>query len=33
MQNDLIIERKSQPICNVPKMALGNMPLDGGNLI
>jgi len=30
---DLIIERKSQPICNVPKMAFGNMPLDGGNLI
>jgi len=31
--DDLIIERKSQPICNVPKMAFGNMPLDGGNLI
>tara|TARA_R110002073_G_scaffold40240_3_gene114059 strand:- start:10865 stop:13750 length:2886 start_codon:yes stop_codon:yes gene_type:complete len=30
---DLIIERKSQPICDVPKMAFGNMPLDGGNLI
>lgn len=30
---DLIIERRSQPICNVPKMAFGNMPLDGGNLI
>ena len=31
--DDLIIERRSQPICNVPKMAFGNMPLDGGNLI
>jgi hypothetical protein len=30
---DLIIERRSQPICKVPKMAFGNMPLDGGNLI
>lgn len=31
--NDLIITRKSKPICNVPKMSFGNMPLDGGNLI
>lgn len=31
--NDLIIDRKSDPICNVPKMSFGNMPLDGGNLI
>jgi hypothetical protein len=31
--NDLIINRRSQPICDVPKMAFGNMPLDGGNLI
>ncbi|RMB63974.1 class I SAM-dependent DNA methyltransferase [Dokdonia sinensis] len=30
---DLIIERRSQPICTVPKMSFGNMPLDGGNLI
>lgn len=30
---DLIIERRSRPICNVPKMSFGNMPLDGGNLI
>lgn len=30
---DVIIERRSQPISNVPKMAFGNMPLDGGNLI
>jgi hypothetical protein len=31
--NDLIINRRSKPICDVPKMAFGNMPLDGGNLI
>ncbi|MDB4187701.1 N-6 DNA methylase [Flavobacteriaceae bacterium] len=31
--NDLIIERKSSPISNVPRMSFGNMPLDGGNLI
>ncbi len=30
---DLIIERRNKPICDVPKMAFGNMPLDGGNLI
>lgn len=30
---DIIIDKKSKPICNVPKMSFGNMPLDGGNLI
>jgi len=30
---DLVIFRRSKPICDVPKMAFGNMPLDGGNLI
>ena len=30
---DLVITRRSKPINNVPKMAFGNMPLDGGNLI
>jgi hypothetical protein len=30
---DILIEKKSNPICNVPKMSFGNMPLDGGNLI
>ncbi|MDM8564679.1 class I SAM-dependent DNA methyltransferase [Candidatus Halobeggiatoa sp. HSG11] len=31
--NDLVIVRKNKPICEVPKMSFGNMPLDGGNLI
>jgi hypothetical protein len=31
--DDIIVQRRSQPICNVPKMSFGNMPLDGGNLI
>lgn len=30
---DLLISSISNPICNVPKMSFGNMPLDGGNLI
>jgi hypothetical protein len=30
---DLLINKSSNPICNVPKMSFGNMPLDGGNLI
>jgi hypothetical protein len=30
---DLLLTKKSTPICNVPKMSFGNMPLDGGNLI
>ncbi len=30
---DLTIYRQSKPICNVPAMAFGNMPLDGGHLI
>jgi len=30
---DFVIQRKNKPICNVPKMSFGNMPLDGGNLI
>ena len=29
----VFIESKSKPICNVPKMCLGNKPADGGNLI
>lgn len=31
--NDLFIERRSRPMCDVPRMAFGNMPLDGGNLL
>jgi hypothetical protein len=30
---DVLIEKKSNPICNVPKMSFGNMPLDGGHLL
>jgi hypothetical protein len=30
---DIIIKKNSNPICNVPKMSFGNMPLDGGNLL
>ncbi|MDR0941674.1 MAG: class I SAM-dependent DNA methyltransferase [Bacteroidales bacterium] len=30
---DIFIEKRSTPICNVPKMSFGNMPLDGGNLL
>ncbi|QTA82435.1 SAM-dependent methyltransferase [Desulfonema limicola] len=31
--DDVFITRKNKPICNVPGMSFGNMPLDGGNLI
>jgi len=30
---DILIVRRSKPINDVPKMAFGNMPLDGGNLL
>ncbi len=30
---DLFINKRSSPLCNVPKMSFGNMPLDGGNLL
>jgi hypothetical protein len=30
---DLVINRQSKPINNVPKMAFGNMPLDGGRFL
>ncbi len=30
---DFLINKSSNPICNVPKMSFGNMPLDGGNLL
>ncbi len=29
----IFIEKRSTPICTVPKMSFGNMPLDGGNLL
>ena len=30
---NILIKRRSKPLCNIPKMSFGNMPLDGGNLI
>lgn len=30
---DLLINKSTNPICNVPKMSFGNMPLDGGHLL
>lgn len=30
---DVFVGNRSTPICDVPKMIIGNMPLDGGNLI
>lgn len=30
---DIIITKRTNPLCTVPKMSFGNMPLDGGNLI
>src|SRR3989339_143069 len=30
---DLVIEKRSKPLCEVPTMSFGNMPLDGGHLL
>lgn len=30
---NIIVDRREFPICDAPKMKLGNMPRDGGNLI
>ena len=30
---NILIEARSKPICPVPEMSFGNMPLDGGNLL
>ncbi|NOU37980.1 MAG: class I SAM-dependent DNA methyltransferase, partial [Ferruginibacter sp.] len=30
---DLLINKSSNPICKIPKMSFGNMPLDGGKLL
>ena len=30
---NIFIESKSSPICDVPEMAFGNMPADGGQLL
>jgi hypothetical protein len=31
--DNVLIGSRSNPLCTVPKMSFGNMPLDGGNLI
>jgi hypothetical protein len=31
--NDNLLTGRSKPICNVPEMAWGNKPVDGGNLL
>lgn len=30
---DLVVTRRSSPLCQVPRMSFGNMPLDGGHLL
>ena len=30
---NILIDKNTNPICNVPKMSFGNMPLDGGHLL
>lgn len=30
---DVFIKHRQNPLCNVPEMSFGNMPLDGGNLL
>lgn len=30
---NILIGKRTKPLCSVPKMAFGNMPLDGGNLL
>ena len=30
---DVLIDKRATPLCNVPKMSFGNMPLDGGHLL
>lgn len=30
---DIFIAKRTIPICNVPRMSFGNMPLDGGHLL
>jgi hypothetical protein len=31
--NDLVIESRTKPICDVPEIVFGNMPNDGGHLL
>jgi hypothetical protein len=30
---DVVLTRRSQPICNVPEIGIGNKPIDGGNYL
>ena len=30
---DIFVEKRTNPLCEVPKMSFGNMPLDGGYLL
>lgn len=30
---NILIQKRTNPLCDVPKMSFGNMPLDGGNLL
>lgn len=30
---NILVGKRTKPICNVPYMSFGNMPLDGGNLL
>ncbi len=30
---DILITKRANPLCNVPEMSFGNMPLDGGHLL
>ncbi len=31
--DDILVTRRSKPICSVPEICFGNQPIDGGNLI
>ena len=31
--NNIFIESKNKPICNVPQIGIGNKPIDGGNYL
>ena len=31
--NDLVIQKRSKPICNVPNISAGSKPIDGGNFL
>ena len=30
---DIVLPRRSKPICNVPEIGIGNKPIDGGNYL